>query len=474
MTDIIANDTLDTRPIEAAVSARLLPWLRETRALLTLSLPLIVTQLAQMAMPTTDILMLGALSQEALAAAALGVTIYIFAFLIGLGPASAIAPIVAQIVGANPSDRARVRVALRMGLWAVLILSVPLCASLMFAGPALIALGQSPALVERATPYVHILAAGLPFSLGFFVLRNLVTALGRPRAPLFIMFAAVALNIVLDYGLIFGRLGMPELGVAGAACATVACHIFCFAALALVATYARPFRPYRIWRRFHRPDWTRLGEVFRLGLSIGLTMIFETALFAGSALIVGSFGTAALAAHQIAMNIPSITFMVPLGLAMAATVRVGHATGRGDAEGVRRAGIAALVVGGGFMILCGLVMAAFPRAIVGLYLDLADPANDAAVAFAVSFLYVVAGFQLFDGVQVVAAFALRGLKDVRMPMLIAGLSYWGAGFPLALFFAFVVGWEGFGVWIGLLIGLAFAAFFLALRFLRLSAERLRA
>jgi MATE family multidrug resistance protein len=473
MTDIVSDDTLANRPHPVGGFVCLQPWFSEARALAALGLPLIATQLAQMAMPTTDILMIGALGQEALAASALGLTIYIFAFLIGLGPASAAAPIIAQIIGANPSDRAHIRVALRMGLWAMALLSMPLCLSLFFAERALIGLGQTPELARLAAPYAHILGLGLPFSLGFHVLRNFAAALGRPRAPLGIMFAAVLLNIALDYGLIFGRLGMPEMGMLGAAVATVLSNAFCFIALAALVSFAPDFRPYRIWRRFHRPDWPRLAETFRLGLSIGLTLIFETALFAASTLLMGRFGTAALAAHQIAMNVPSITFMVPLGIAMAATIRVGYAAGAGDIEGARRAGLTALMIGGAFMLACAFLFALMPHAIAGLYLDLGDPANRSAIAYTVSFLYVVAAFQIFDGIQVVAAFALRGLKDVRLPMLIAGLSYWGAGFPLALLFGFALGWEGVGVWIGLAASLALAALLLTARFLHLSAVRQR-
>lgn len=280
MTNIIANEPELDRPFGPGAFAWLTPWLREARALACLSLPLIVTQLAQIALPTTDIVMLGALGQASLAAAALGATIFVFAFLVGLGPTAAVAPIIAHIIGANPSDRVRPRIALRMGLWATFILSVPLCLSLLFAEEALIALGQSEDIARMAASYTYILAAGLPFSLGFNVLRNFVTALGRPRSPLVILFATVLLNIVLDYGLIFGRLGLPELGLRGAGIATITCHLFCFLALGTMITFGRQFRPYRVWRRFHRPDWARLSEIFRLGLSIGLIKIFETALFA--------------------------------------------------------------------------------------------------------------------------------------------------------------------------------------------------
>jgi MATE family multidrug resistance protein len=336
---------------------------------------------------------------------------------------------------------------------------------------ALVALGQTPELAAAAAPYAQIMAAGLPFALGFYVMRNFATALGRPNAPLAVMLCAVPLNVVLDYGLIFGELGLPELGLYGAAIATSALNAFAFIAMLAIATFSRDFKPYRIWRRFHRADWARLAEIFRLGSSIGLTMVFEVALFAGSTLVIGHFGVAAVAAHNIAMNIPSITFMVPLGIAMAATVRVGYAVGARDRVGVRRAGLSALVIGSAFMLVCSVILAGLPRQIVGLYLDLADPANDAAVAHAVSFLYAVAAFQVLDGIQVIAAFALRGLKDVRAPMILAGISYWVIGFPLMLFLAFGLGWNGIGVWIALAGSLVAAAALLSARFLYMSARR---
>jgi MATE family multidrug resistance protein len=467
MSDTILRSAADP-PAPALQGHGFAPWLREARALIALGAPLIVTQLAQMAMPTTDLLMLGYLGEEALAATALAHTIYIFAWLAGLGPSSAVAPIIAHVLGARPGDRAGVRSAVRMGLWSVLLLTPFLCVVLVFAEPLLRALGQTPELAHLAAPYVQVLALGIPFSLGFYVLRNFATALSRPRAPLIVVGIAVLLNALLDYGLIFGHLGMPRLGLMGGAVATTTSNAFTFFALAALVTFAPTFRPYRIWRRFQRPDWARLKEILRLGGSIGLTMIFEIALFAGATLLMGRFGTAAVAAHQIAMNVPSVTFMVPLGLAMAASVRVGLAAGAGDAAGVRRAGFGAIALGVFYMSLSALVIATFPRAIAGLYIDVDDPANAETVRLAVSFLYVAAAFQVLDGIQVLSSFALRGLKDVHVPMWIAGISYWVIGLPLALFLGFRLGLEGFGVWLGLAASLVAAATLLLLRFAALS------
>jgi MATE family multidrug resistance protein len=471
MTDIAADGAFLDAPIERQTATRLAPWFAEARALGRLSLPLIATQLAAMAMPTTDLLMLGFLGQEALAIAAIAHTLYIFVWLVGLGPASAVAPIIAQIVGARPNERARVRTALRMGLWSVALLTIPLWTALAFAEPALIALGQGQELAAAAATYIQVLALGLPFSLGFTVFRNFSTALGHPRMPLMVILVAVVLNALLNYAFIFGAFGMPEWGVIGAAAATAMANAFSFLAMLALATLAPAFRPYRIWRRALRPDWNRFGEIFRLGLSIGMTMIFEVALFAGSTLVMARFGTSAIAAHQIAMNVPSITFMVPLGVAMAATVRVGRAKGAGDMEGVRRAGITALVMGSTFMLLCAIVLALIPDVIASIYLDASAAENAEAISLLIAFLYVAAAFQIFDAVQVIASFALRGLKDTKVPALIAGLSYWGAGFPLCLLFGFTLELEGFGVWLGLAASLAVAALFLTLRFLQMSALR---
>jgi MATE family multidrug resistance protein len=452
----------------AAEGSRFAPWRAEARAVAVLGGPLILTQLAQMAMPTTDILLIGYLGDAPLAAASLAHTVHVFAWLIGLGPASAVAPIIAQILGAHPSDRARTRASLRMGLWSILLLSPLLCLPLFFAEPMLLALGQSPELARLAGPYAQVLALSVPLSLAFNVLRNFATALSRPNLPLFVLGVAVLLNAVLGYGLIFGGFGMPEIGLIGAAWATTISNLFIVVALVLVLTLARSFRSYRVWRRFHRPDWVRLAEVFRLGFSIGVNMVFEVALFAGATLLVGRFGTAALAAHQVALNIASVVFMVPLGLAIAATVRVGMAAGAGDLAGVRRAGFSALAIGVTFMLGTAALFLIFPRELVSLYLDVDDPANEPAVALAVSFLKVAAAFAIFDGAQVLMNMSLRGLKDVTVPMWIAGLSYWLVGLPLTVFFGFGLGLEGFGIWLGFAAGLFLAAALMLLRFAHLS------
>jgi MATE family multidrug resistance protein len=230
-------------------------------------------------------------------------------------------------------------------------------------------------------------------------------------------------------------------------------------------------RKYRIFRRFFRPDWTKFAELFRLGLPIGMTMLFEAALFNACTLLMGTFGTASVAAHQVAINVPSITFMVPLGIAMAATVRVGLAAGAGDMAGARRAGFTAIAVATGFMSTTAIVLALFPHQIAALYFAADNPDNADVLRLAAQFLQIAAAFQIFDGIQVVTSLSLRGLKDAHMPMWIAGAAYWLVGFPLCLGLGVGLHWQGLGVWTGLAFALMAAAILLSCRFVYLSRQR---
>ena len=269
----------------------------------------------------------------------------------------------------KPQFRAGVRASVRMGLWAVILLSAPLIGLLMFTRPILVALHQPPEIAAHAGEYIAILSFGLPFSLGFQVLRNFAAALGHPRASVWVTVMTVAFNVLAGYALIFGHFGAPRLGLQGCAIASVSALIFSFVAMLVVIRLTADLRPYRIFRRFARPAWAKLREVFLLGMPIGLTMMFEAMLFNCMTLLMGTFGAAPLAAHQIALNVPSVTFMVPLGIAMAATIQVGKAAGAGDQAGVRRAGYTALAMSTAFMSLTGVLLAVFPATIARLYFD---------------------------------------------------------------------------------------------------------
>ena len=468
MTDIAELDILHAgrRVAGNGVDA----WIGEARELLKLAAPLVITQLSQMAIMTTDVIMLGRLGKTALASAALGNTVFFFTWLIGCGPVAAVAPMIAHILGANPKDRAGVRNAVRMGFWSVLILSVPLITLLLFTRPILLLLGQQPELAAGAGRFTAMLCWGLPCSLGYQVLRNFSTALSRPKASMWVMAIAILFNAAGDYALIFGHFGLPRLGLVGSGLASACSYAFGFLAMLCVVHLVPELAIFRILRRFHRPHFRKLVEVFRLGMPIGLTMIFEAMLFNAATLIMGTFGTASVAAHQIALNVPSITFMVPLGIGMAATVRVGLAAGAGDGEALRRAGYSALLMGAAFMTFTGALLWLFPSDIARLYFA-DDVRNADVIALAVVFLKVAAAFQIFDGLQVVGALSLRGLKDAHMPMWIAGLSYWLGGFPVCLWLAFARHLYGLGIWIGLASGLFFAAVLMCGRFWYLARQR---
>ncbi len=274
-----------------------------------------------------------------------------------------------------------------------------------------------------------------------------------------------------DYGLIFGHLGLPRLGLFGAGLASASSNIFSFLLMLAVCLAVPALRRYHILHRLWHPAWRCFAELFHLGLPIGITMVFEVALFNAAALAMGTFGIATLAAHQIAITIPSLTFMIPLGIGLAATVRVGLAAGAGDRIAARRAGFTAIAMGAAFMCMTALVLVLWPLQIATLWLP-DSAANRDVLALAVTFLHVAAAFQLVDGIQVTAAMSLRGLKDAHGPMWIAGASYWLAGAPMSLWLGFGTGLKGFGIWLGLAFGLTVAAITLTMRFAILSKMHL--
>jgi MATE family multidrug resistance protein len=429
-----------------------------------------------MAILATDTIMLGHYSKEALAAGALGNTVFFLIWLVGCGIPMAVSPVIAHIQGAHSGgkpdrDRREVRIAVRMGLWSVAITSLPLMALLFFTQPILLFFRQEPSLAADAAIFVSALAIGLPFALGFQVLRSFSTALSHAVPPMVVLGLAILFNALADYLLIFGNFGFPRLGILGAGFASASSNIFSFVVMLGIVLGFPALKRYHIFQRLMRPHWKTFRELFKLGLPIGITMVFEVALFNGAALAMGTLGLSALAAHQIAITIPSITFMVPLGIGLAATVRVGMAAGAGDHIAARRAGFTAIGMAAVFMCAMALVLLMWPREIATLWLpDI--PANADVLALAVSFLLVAAAFQLMDGIQVAASMSLRGLKDTTGPMWLAGASYWLVGAPVALLLGFTFKMEGMGIWIGLAIGLLVAAVTLTARFAVLSKKPL--
>lgn len=442
------------------------PWRDEARAMLLLAWPMILTNLAQVAMTATDVMIIGRLGADTLAAGALGSNMYFAPLIFGLGLAYATSPMIAAELGRKKHSVRDVRRTVRQGLWLAAMISVPIWVILWNAEPILLAMGQDPALSHQAGIYVrHLQWAVLPFY-GYIVLRSFISALERPGWALVIMALAVALNAVGNWLLVFGKLGFPQMGIAGSGLATSIASFFMFFGLAFVVSTERKFRRYHLFGRFWRADWPRFWALLKLGAPISGILAFEVTIFNAAAFLMGLIGAASLAAHAIALQIASVTFMVPLGLAQAATVRVGLAYGAGDTEGISRSGWTALVMGVSFMAVMALVMVTFPTLLISAFIDISDPKNATVVALAVTFLAFAALFQVADGAQAVAAGMLRGLQDTNVPMIYAALGYWGVGLPLGAFLAFKAGFAGSGIWLGLVAGLAVVAVLLIYRWLQ--------
>jgi len=449
-----------------AFSERSRPWRAEARATLALATPLILTNVAQALIHATDVVLLSWAGPRTLAAGTLGINIY-FAFLIfGMGLVTAAAPMIARELGARRHSVRDVRRTVRQAMWAAAAISVPVWAILWNTRALLIAIGQDPELAADAQLLVRALMWGMFPYLLYLVLRSFISALERPLWSLGVGLACVIINAFLNYGLIFGNFGLPELGLLGAGIGSAIANLLMFLGLALVVVLDSRFRRYRLFGRFWRADWERFREVWRLGLPIAITLGLEITIFNAAVFLMGLIGTESLAAHAIAIQIASLSFMVPLGLGQAVTVRVGLAYGRRDREGVAIAGWTALGLAVAFMGLMALVMIAAPGLLVSAFLDPADPANATVIQLAVSFLVVAALFQIFDGAQVVGAGMLRGLHDTRVPMLYAAVGYWIVGLLTGIGLGFGLGWEGVGIWVGLAAGLGVVAVLMIVRWTR--------
>ncbi|MCA0419870.1 MAG: MATE family efflux transporter [Proteobacteria bacterium] len=437
--------TAESRPLH--------PWLAEARAMLALSWPMVLTNVAQTAMTATDVIMMGHLGPDALAAGALGTNLYNAVLIFGIGVMGAVSPMIAIELGRNKHAVRDLRRTVRQGFWAAATMVGPMWLFLWQAEFILRAMGQDPVLSKAAASYVHTLQWGLlPFFL-YLCLRGFVAALLRPRWAFIVVLFALVFNAFANWCLMFGRLGFPALGLPGSGLATALSSALMFAGLALVVSLDRRFRRYHLLGRFWVPDWPRYRAFWRLGLPIGLTLAFEVVIFNGAAFLMGLIGASSLAAHAIAIQIASLTFMVPLGIGQAGTVRVGRAFGAGDKEGIRRAGTMALILALSFMTCTALLMAVVPEWLVAPFLDRSKPGAEAVAELAMLFLFYAAVFQIVDGAQVIGSSILRGLGDTRLPMILAGIGYWGIGLPLSAALGFLTPLAGRGIWIGLAIGL---------------------
>ena len=439
--------------------ARPQPVARHAWETLVLAAPLAVAQMAQMAMGVTDTVLLGSLGAEALAAGGLGAMVFFTVNILLQGVLTAVSVMVAQSRGAGRDGAVPGLYWTGFALTGLLIL--PAFALFSFAEPLLLLLGQPERLARDTASYLRTLRWATPGALVCIgLMRAFLPAVDKGGLILWVSLGAAVANGGLCYGLIHGAWGLPALGLQGAAVATTLV-LTGMAAVLLALVHAMPaLRRFVAWRR---PDGATLATMFRLGLPVCLTFAVETGLFLAVSLLMGLLSPAALAAQQVAMSLVSISFMIPLAIAQAANVRVGHHTGAGDRAGARRAGFVAIGLGAGVEAVAAVTFLLVPGVLVGWYV--ADtPANRDTIAIALSLLAIAPAFIVADGVQAVAAGALRGLGDTRVPFVLAAIGYWGAGFPLAWGLALPMGWGAAGAWWGLAIALLLVAVLLTARF----------
>nr|WP_321462711.1 MATE family efflux transporter [uncultured Cohaesibacter sp.] len=452
----------------SAISAPSMPtplsWREEIIATLALAWPLVLAQLAQFSLQITDVIMMGWLGREALAAGSLASALLHPVVVFGIGALSAVSPMVAQAIGAK--DYTSVRRSARQGIWVAFVIS-GLIMFLLYQSRHIYAItGQMPGISAEAASYLDYAALGVFPSLGFVALRSLVTAHSETRVILVTTIASFFVNFAGNYLLMFGKFGFPALGLAGAGISTSLVQTFVFILLSLYVIFKEGYRKYDLLARFWKPDWPRFFELFRIGVPIGLMVMVEVGLFAAAVFLMGWIGTDALAAHTVAVQLASLAFMVPLGLSQATTVRTGLAYGARCLEGVRRAGWVSIITSAMFNSISCASFLLFPHFLVSFYLDPTIADNAVPFTLAVSYLAYAGLFQMVDGLQATMAGALRGLSDTKMPMLIAIMGYWGCGLPISYFCGFVLGWEGEGIWLGLGIGLAITAASLSYRFMK--------
>lgn len=439
------------------------PWRSELRATASLAWPMILSNLTMMLIGVTDVILLGWLGPSELAAGALGHNLAMIFAIFCMGLMTATAPMMASEKGRMAHSVRDIRRTVRQGFWSALAVMIPIWAILWNAEAILIAAGQQPDLSADAAIFVRAyMWSILPF-ICFLVLRNFVAALERPIFAMVVSLGAVIANAVINYGLILGNYGLPQLGLLGAGIGSTITNFLQLGVMLAVVSLHPKFRRYKLLGRWWRADWPRFRQIWRLGLPIGVTMGFEGGVFAIAILLMGLINEASVAAHAIALQIASLTFMVPMGLAQAATVRVGLAYGRRDATGITRAGWTGFVLGTGFMAVMALLIYLYPEALIGIFITPGDAETTQVFNLAVGFLTVAAIFQIVDGAQVVGAGMLRGLHDTTVPMYFAAFGYWVVGIGVGAWLTFRQGWEGIGVWTGLATGLAIVSVLMLVR-----------
>ncbi len=432
------------------------------RAILLLGVPLIGSHLAQILIGVTDTVMMGWYGVTELAALVLGSTCFFVFFILGSGFANAVMPMVAE--AAAYGNERQVRRVTRMALWLSIAFGVLVAPVFLWSGSILQFLGQDADVTMLSQTYLGIVVAGMIPALVTLVLKSYLSALELAVALLWVTIGAAVLNGLVNYALIFGNWGFPELGVRGAAIASVLSYLLGAAALMVHAIIRTP--EHALFQRFWRPDRDALRQVFRLGWPISLTLLSEVGLFAAAAVMIGWVGTTELAAHGIVLQLAAITFMVYMGLGSVATIRAGRALGRKDRQALVDGGRMTTLLSLCFALMTVAVFLGFPEFLIGLFLNPQEPARLAILEIGAPLLALAALFQLADSAQAIGLGLLRGVQDTRVPMIIAAFSYWGVGVSGSYILSQPLGMGAPGVWMGLVAGLTSAAILLNLRFWR--------
>jgi MATE family multidrug resistance protein len=423
-----------------------------------LSLPIVIGQLGMVLMGMADVMMIGKLDATNLAAVGASNAIYFFVVILGIGTLTAISPLVAKAKGGGHTKDTHIY--FRKGILASILLSLFICAITFLLTENIDWFGQQPNVSVLVKPYLHIINAGTVFMLWFYAVKQFSDGIGLTKPSAIITIIALLLNIFLNWLFIFGHWGFDAMGLNGAGYATTISKVFMAVSITIFVLTNKIYKPYLV-SNATLAFKNHLTEIFKVGLPSGFQYFFEVAAFAGAAIIIGWYGEIELAAHNIAINIASVTYMVATGISAAGSILVGDAIGRKNKHDMNLAGRAALIMGAAFMGICALVLLVGKTFVVGLY------TSDVMVSEkAVYLLMIAALFQLSDGIQCVGVGILRGLSDTKVPTLIVIVAYWVVGIPVGMWLGNTFELSLYGIWFGLSLGLTLSALMLTMRFLK--------
>lgn len=433
----------------------------EARVLLRIGFPVMIGNLLQVSMSVVDTLMAGHLSPLDLAAVAVGSSLLMPVLILSIGILMGISPIIAQHFGAARHNR--IGATGRHGLLLALVLGIPSMVALWHTGPILTWMEVDPAIFDKTTGYTRAVSYGILPMCAYLALKYLNEGMAVTKPAMWIAFIGLGFNITGNYVFMYGKLGFPAMGAVGTGYATALVMGVMGLGMFLYTDRQSGYRTYAFFKGFGSFEPPVMWELVRVGVPIGMSMWMEVTMFSVVALVIGSMGTLEVAAHQIALNVASVTFMIAFGVASGITVRVGQVYGQSGMGAARYSGHVGVGIAAGYMTVMALVMVVVPELIIGLYTS--DPD---LIRRAVSLLYMAAIFQLSDGLQVSGSGALRGLKDTTIPMAVNFLAYWVIGLPSGWWLGIRMGYGPEGLWTGLILGLTTAAILHNVRFWRIA------